>query len=343
MKAALIGCGGMGSGHARSAPEHGVEVVAFCDVIEAAAERARAEFGGRYATTDAGRIMRDDSIDLVIIATHHDAHHPLAMAGARAGKHLLVEKPLCQTREQAIEVAEAVGKAGVKLIVNCKFRIAPTVQKAKELIPHPRLSHGQLATANYAHKPPGAGGSTWIWDKDDGGGLLVSTAVHSVDLLAYLMDSAADRVYAEGRLFDPKNKGTAGYPDGLVGTILWRNGGLSTVISTDQGISPNPWVSKWFHEMWDGERSAVFTAHIGRVDFLEGARSATSRRRSSPQRSDERLPCCAICWRPSARTGRRCATRTMACRPWRSATPLTRPPAPAAPRPCRASGWPLAR
>ena len=81
------------------------------------------------------------------------------------------------------------------------------------------------------------------------------------------MDSAADRVYAEGRLFDSKNKGTAGYPDGLVGTILWRNGGLSTVISTDQGISPNPWVSKWFHEMWDGERSAVFTAHTGRVDF----------------------------------------------------------------------------
>ena len=267
MKAALIGCGGMGSGHARSAPEHGVEVVAFCDVIEAAAERARAEFGGRYATTDAGRIMRDDSIDLVIIATHHDAHHPLAVAGARAGKHLLVEKPLCQTREQAIEVAEAVDKAGVKLIVNCKFRIAPTVRKAKELIPQPRLSHGQLATANYAHKPPGAGGSTWIWDKDDGGGLLISTAVHTVDLLAYLMDSAADRVYAEGRLFDPKNKGTAGYPDGLVGTILWRNGALSTVISTDQGIGYNPLVSKWFHEMWDGERSAVFTAHTGRVDF----------------------------------------------------------------------------
>ena len=146
MKAALIGCGGMGSGHARSAPEHGVEVVAFCDVIEAAAERARAEFGGRYATTDAGRIMRDDSIDLVIIATHHDAHHPLAVAGARAGKHLLVEKPLCQTREQAIEVAEAVDKAGVKLIVNCKFRIAPTVQKAKELIPQ---SSRQPRSAGY--------------------------------------------------------------------------------------------------------------------------------------------------------------------------------------------------
>ena len=53
---------------------------------------------------------------------------------------------MCLTRVQAIEVAEAVEKAGVKLVVNCKFRIAPTVQKAKELIPSPRISHGQLAT-----------------------------------------------------------------------------------------------------------------------------------------------------------------------------------------------------
>ena len=263
MKAAVIGCGGAGSGHARRAKDLGLDVVGFCDEIEAKAAKLRNELGGSYATTDAGQIMRDDSVDLVVVATHHDAHHPLALAAAQAGKHLVVEKPMCVTREQAVELAEAVEKAGVKLVVNCKFRIAPTVQKARELIPQPRLSHGQLAMDNYALRPPG--GSSWLWDKDDGGGLLISTAVHTVDLLAYLMDSTADRVYAEGRVFDSRNKGTMGYPDGLVGTILWKNGALSTVISTDQGN--NPFVSKWFHEMWDGERSAVFSKHTGRVDF----------------------------------------------------------------------------
>ncbi len=263
MKAAVIGCGGAGSGHARRAKDLGLDVVGFCDEIEAKAAKLRDELGGSYATTDAGQIMRDDSVDLVVVATHHDAHHPLALAAAQAGKHLVVEKPMCVTREQAVDLAEAVEKAGVKLVVNCKFRIAPTVQKARELIPQPRLSHGQLAMDNYALRPPG--GSSWLWDKDDGGGLLISTAVHTVDLLAYLMDSTADRVYAEGRVFDSRNKGTMGYPDGLVGTILWKNGALSTVISTDQGN--NPFVSKWFHEMWDGERSAVFSKHTGRVDF----------------------------------------------------------------------------
>ena len=259
MKVALFGCGGAGSSHARRARELGLEVVAFCDVVEEAARRLRDELGGGLVTTDAAQVMRDDSIDLVVISTHHDAHHPLALAAARAGKHILAEKPMCVTRGQAIEVAEAVDKAGVKLVVNCKFRIAPTTQKVRELIPHPRISHGQLAMRNSTN-----GESSWIWDRDDGGGLLISTAVHTIDLLSYLMDSPPDRVYAEGRVFG-EDKGTEGYSDGLVGTILWKNGGLSTVISTDQGFNPS--VSKWFHEVWDGERSAILSDHTNRVDF----------------------------------------------------------------------------
>ena len=259
MKAAIIGCGGAGSGHARKARELGVEVTAFCDNVEAAARRLRDEMGRGLVTTDAAEILRDDRIELLLIATHHDAHYPLALAAAQAGKHLLVEKPLCVTYAQAVEVAEAVEKAGVKLVVNCKFRIAPTVQKTRQLLPQPRLSHGQLAMGDSSK-----GGSSWIWDPDDGGGLLISTAVHCIDLLTYLMDSEPKRVYAEGRVFG-ENKGSAGYPDGLVGTILWHSGGLSTVISADQGM--NPFVSKWFHQVWDGERSAAFSAHTARVDF----------------------------------------------------------------------------
>lgn len=262
IKAAVIGCGGAGSGHAQKAGDLGLELVGFCDEIEAKAVELCERIGTGYATTDPDRIIRDDRIDLVVVATHHDAHHPLALAAARAGKHLLVEKPMCATREQAEEVAEAVERSGVKLVVNCKFRIAPTVQKARELIPNPRLSHGQLAMDDSGLDT--GRGATWIWDVDDGGGLLISTAVHTIDLLAYLMGSPADRVYAEGRVFGP-DKGTAGFPDALVGTIQWQNGGLSTVISADQGH--NPFVSKWFHQVWDGERSAVFSAHTGRVDF----------------------------------------------------------------------------
>ena len=260
MKAAVIGCGNMGHMQARAAQLAGLEVVAFCDIKPEAAQQACDKFGGRYATTDADRIMRDDSIELLMMPTHSLAHHRLGIAGARAGKHMLLEKPLCLTWQEAVEVAEAVEKAGVKVVIDHKFRASPAVQKAKELIPNPRLSHGQLAMQQtYHHR---------IWSKIDGvdeGGLLTNTACHTVDLLTYLMDSDPDRVYAEGRLFEPETKSTVAGPDALVGTILWKNGSLSTVISCDQGF--NPFVSKWFHEIWDGERSAVFTEHTGRVDF----------------------------------------------------------------------------
>ena len=281
-RAALIGCGSMGSGHARLALDLGVELVAFCDNVAAAAHSLQEKMNVGSVVSEPAAIMADDSIDLVIIATHHDAHYPLALAAATAGKHLLVEKPLCLEFEQALEVADAVDKAGVKLVVNCKFRIYPAVQKIRELLPAPRLSHGQLAMAATGIGRPGA---HWIWDPDDGGGLLISTAIHTIDLLTYLMDSTADRVYAEGRVFG-SHKGDSGFPDGLVGTIAWKSGALSTVISTDQGFSPT--LSKWFNHFCDGERTATLTEHTARVDFggcdidyVDGRESSTDQRREA--------------------------------------------------------------
>ena len=168
---------GAGSNHARRARELGLEVVAFCDVVEASARRLRDEFGSGLVTTDPTPIMRDDAIDLVLIATLHDSHHPLALAAAQAGKHMLVEKPMCLTRAQAIEVAEAVDKAGVKLVVNCKFRIAPTTQKVRELIPHPRLSHGQLAM-EYS-------GGSMLWRPDATGHGQTATRLRGTSIAAW--------------------------------------------------------------------------------------------------------------------------------------------------------------
>ncbi len=261
LKAALIGCGHMGRKHAaRTAAktqELEIDLVAYCDVVEESAEATLAEFGGQYSTTDPDVVIGDDAIDVVIIATNHGAHHPQAIATARAGKHILLEKPMCVTYEEAVEVAEAVEKAGVKVAVNHKFRHSPAAVKTRELIPNPRLSHGQLTM--------GSSAGHWLWQPTVGGGLLISTASHTVDLLSYLMGGSADRVYAEGRLFSPEGKGDDGDFDGLVGTILWKSGALSTVISSDQGS--NEQVSKFFQQVWDGERSAVLDRHIQRATF----------------------------------------------------------------------------
>ncbi|HOQ28449.1 MAG TPA: Gfo/Idh/MocA family oxidoreductase, partial [Armatimonadota bacterium] len=91
----LIGCGALGKIHAQciaQIPE--ARFVAYVDKVEDAAEAALKQFGGDYATTDVETLLCDDSVDAVYICTRHDSHASLAIAAARAGKHILIEKPL---------------------------------------------------------------------------------------------------------------------------------------------------------------------------------------------------------------------------------------------------------
>ena len=134
----LIGCGSMGRSHLRSARAvEELNFVGYVDAVEEAAASACQEFGGRYHTTDVETVWRDDGIDAVLIATHHDSHTPLAIQAAAAGKHIFLEKPMALTIEECLEIEEAVASAGVKLMVGFKFRFAPLVAKVKEVISRP--------------------------------------------------------------------------------------------------------------------------------------------------------------------------------------------------------------
>jgi predicted dehydrogenase len=89
----------------------------------------------------------------------------MAVAGARARKHMLLEKPMCLNVQQAVEVGEAVEQARVKVMIDTWFRITPAAQKTKDLLAHPRLSHGQLAMGESC-----VGRSAWVRHPDAGVG-----------------------------------------------------------------------------------------------------------------------------------------------------------------------------
>ena len=69
-------------------------LAAICDADPALLKRRKAEWGVDEATTDAEALCRSDQIDAVVIATPNDTHRPIAVAAARAGKHIMCEKPL---------------------------------------------------------------------------------------------------------------------------------------------------------------------------------------------------------------------------------------------------------
>ena len=81
LRAALIGCGGLGKVHAQMVQQvGGMQMAAFCDVDAARAEQLCREFQGDYATSDVERIFSDSSIQVVYICTHHDTHAPFCIS-----------------------------------------------------------------------------------------------------------------------------------------------------------------------------------------------------------------------------------------------------------------------
>ena len=173
VKLGLIGCGHLGKVHADCiATIAGAEFVAYADVVEKAAKGLLDQFGGEYATADSDKILGDDSVDAVYICTRHDSHAPLAIAAAKAGKHILIEKPLALTMEDCEAVAEAVEQAGVYLMPAFKMRYYPLVQMAKEFIPEPQVMVGQMMDNRW-------GDSNWAQDPVQGGANVHSQGCHS--------------------------------------------------------------------------------------------------------------------------------------------------------------------
>ncbi len=244
---ALIGCGGNGRGHAvRSLQIDGVRMRAFADVREPAATAMAEEFDCAYATTDVARIFRDDSIDAVLVSTHHDSHPALAIAAAEAGKHVFVEKPLALTVEDCERIEAAVSRAGVQLMVGFKMRFMPVVQEVHRLLPRPVLLVGQMMDNRWPD-------TSWAQDPRTGGGNVLSQGVHNLDLLYYLAASGEpESIYAAGGTLT--HQGTE-VIDNVFGVIRFRNGCVASLLNGDAG-SP-PFTSKFFYEVFDGARTAT--------------------------------------------------------------------------------------
>jgi myo-inositol 2-dehydrogenase/D-chiro-inositol 1-dehydrogenase len=251
---ALIGCGGMGRSHLRSAREvPQLNFVGYVDAFEEAAASACREFGGRYHTTDAARVWRDDAIDAVLIATHHDSHAPFAIQAAEAGKHIFLEKPMALTIEDCLAIEEAVDKAGVKLMMGFKFRFAPLVARVKQLVRRPLVTVGQ--SLHSAMKG-------WPLTAEKGGGPVLSNGCHAFDLVYWLNESEPVRISAAGgALTHPEH----GLVDNAVVSVQFENGSIAAIIAGDSGNAS--YTSKFFFEVLDGQRTATLYDRCHKVAF----------------------------------------------------------------------------
>lgn len=260
VRVGIIGCGGMGRTHAECLQKiAGAEIVAYADTREDAATSMLRDFGGSYATPDSARVISDKGIDAVYICTHHDSHAPLAIAAARAGKQILIEKPLALSLEECEAVAGAVSKSGIHLMPAFKMRYYPLVQKAHEFIPTPQVIVGQMMDNRW---PDGR----WTQDPVQGGANVHSQGCHTTDILRYFAGREPRRVWAAGGAMTHP-----GHPciDQCVAAIQFDGGSVAGWVQGDAALGQ--FTSKFFFELFGDTKSVQLYDRLKKATFSDGS------------------------------------------------------------------------
>jgi predicted dehydrogenase len=170
---------------------------AICGRDEAGVRDAAASLGWEGYETDYRRLLERDDIGLVDVATPGNTHHEIAIASLEAGKHVLCEKPLANTLQEAREMLDAARKAGTVKMVSFNYRRAPAVKLAKKLIEEGRLGEIRHWRAAYLQdfildpELP----LIWRFRKEvAGSGALGDIGAHIIDLAHFLVGPIAEVV-----------------------------------------------------------------------------------------------------------------------------------------------------
>ena len=237
LRIALVGCGRISRNHfdAIRAVE-GLRLTAVCDIVPDRAREAGEMLGVPSYTNYAEMLSKAES-DIVTIATPSGLHSAQGVAAARAGKHVITEKPMAITLEQADALVSATDAAGVKLFVVKQNRLNPSIQLLKRAVDKGRFGRIFLANTTVRWQRPqdyydaAAWRGTWEFD----GGAIMNQASHYVDLIQWLLgpvESVMAKTATQARRIEAEDSGVA--------VLKFRSGALG-VIEVNVLTYPKNW------------------------------------------------------------------------------------------------------
>jgi UDP-N-acetyl-2-amino-2-deoxyglucuronate dehydrogenase len=229
VKFAVVGCGSIGRRHVsvlRQNPD--ASVVAVCD---SHAGRLQAQVDGHPATrafADYETMLREVEADVIDICTPHALHAPMAMQAARAGRHVLVEKPMALTVRDAQQMIDTANSHGVQLMVVKQNRYNVPVRLAKEALDGGWLGpvHMVLCNVLWNRHAPYYTDSDWRGQRDKEGGALFTQVSHFLDLLIWWfggVERAQAVVDTRKHAISVEDCGAASvqFASGVVGSVTW--------------------------------------------------------------------------------------------------------------------------
>jgi predicted dehydrogenase len=224
---AIVGCGVIAPMHAeaiKSIPN--AELRALVDVVPEQARKRAEEFGGTPHSDLAEALARPD-IDVVCVCVPSGLHAEVGVQAARAGKHVLVEKPIDITLEAADRLIAACRESGVKLTVISQHRFGPAMQQLRAALDAGRFGRLLVGDAvikwyrTQGYYNSGAWRGTW---ELDGGGALMNQGVHYIDQLQWMMGPVKSILARIGTLAHD-----IAVEDVGLGLLTFANGALGTI------------------------------------------------------------------------------------------------------------------
>lgn len=218
---ALIGAGLFGERHAQAySRHHAVDFAAVCDLDATRAATIAERYGAGRATANLASVLNDPAIAAVSIATPDHAHRDVAVACARAGKHILIEKPLAINVADAEAIVIAAEQAGITLMVDFHNRVNPPMVAARDA-----LARGDLGRASYVY----ARLSNTVAVPEDmlkwsaRSSALWFLGSHMIDIVGWILGDVPEKLFVVTRDGVLKARGIDA-PDFHVATVEYRKG-----------------------------------------------------------------------------------------------------------------------
>ena len=214
-------------------------LVSICGLDAGEAAEAAVRYGFESSCTDYHEMLENDAIQVCDNSGPNNIHASASIEAARAGKHVICEKPMGRNTEETWKMVDAVQKAGVKNMVAFNYRFVPAVFQARELIRGGKLGRIYHFRAHYLQEwllPHYQTPWGWRVSRDDGGGAVGDLGAHIIDLSRYLMGAEIDSVSAMTRTFtsersmpDGKSKAKVDVEDTFAAAVSFDNGAIGTL------------------------------------------------------------------------------------------------------------------
>ncbi len=193
VRVGIIGCGGIANGKHLPALSklNNVEMVAFCDIVEERAVKARDKYGieGAAVYTDYRQLLEDKTIDVVHVLTPNRSHSFITVDALEAGKHVMCEKPMAINAAEAQKMLDAAKRTGKKLTIGYQSR-----QRVDSLYLKAEVEAGTLGDIYYAEALAIRRRAVPTWgvflnEYEQGGSPLIDIGTHALDLTLWMMDN----------------------------------------------------------------------------------------------------------------------------------------------------------